>query len=141
MPDCNRTGQCFHQLLAGEVVSHVAKTACIVEALVWVVGYDTASFLTPVLQGMQAKGHKACRISNANRTKYAAFFAQFIVVEGVGRGQLTHGRAPIPVVSNPAYEIERPLSRGRCYLCVIMMRLNRSFDELSIEEVRFSSTV
>lgn len=49
---------------------------------------NSAGLLSPVLQGVQAKGHEIRGIGQADDTEYAAFLVKFVIVEGMGGGHL-----------------------------------------------------
>ena len=58
-----------------------------VEPVFGVMGNDAACLLAAVLQGVQAEGHKVCRVGDAQNAENAAFFAQFIIIKRVRGGQ------------------------------------------------------
>ena len=80
MPDRQFAGQCFHHLLRGEVVAHIAEAAGGLETGSGVIADDPAGFLTTVLQRVQAEGHKVRGVCNADHAEHPAFFFEFIPV-------------------------------------------------------------
>lgn len=121
MADGQFARQCFHQLLAGEVVAHIAKAARAVEAVVGVVADDPAGFLPAMLQGVQAKGNEIRRIGDTDHAEDSALFFQLVIIKRVGGWHLGVGQIGTP---NPWQQRLPPLKRheGRCHETIMFPR-------------------
>ena len=86
MPNSDGAGQDFHGFGTCKVITYQAHTARLVKACVRVMGDDPPRLLAPVLQRVQAEGYETCGVCDADNTKHPTFFAEFVIIEGMGGG-------------------------------------------------------
>jgi hypothetical protein len=79
MPNGHIAGECFYDVFGIEVVTYMAQCPMRVE-LMSVIRDHTNGFLSPVLQGVQAKGCMGGCVRMAVYTKNTTFIVEVIVV-------------------------------------------------------------
>ena len=82
MPDGQRPRQGVHQIGRGEVVAHIAQLTRRIKTVLKIVTDDPAGFLSAMLQRVQPKGHKTCRVRDGHNAKDTALLPELVVIPG-----------------------------------------------------------